>query len=299
MRRVRSVLEEYDGDRIAVGEVYVLDQRRLASFLVSGDELHLAHNFVFLRTPWRAADFRSVLAEFAQEAPAPAWPAWCLENHDHSRVPTRYDEGGHGRARARAALVLLLTLRGTPFLFQGQELGLPDAAIHPDRVVDIDGRDPERAPIPWEPPSVAGPGAGFTTGEPWLPVVDDAERMAVAVQRDDEGSVLHLSRRLLALRRETPALTAGDQRLLGGPDGVLAWDRTLDGDRIVVAVNMDTGEHPVAVAEAGVPARLLLSTAPGRAPGDVAADALALAPDEAVIVRVGDAPLPERPPPAS
>jgi hypothetical protein len=80
---------------------------------------------------------------------------------------------------------------------------------------------------------------------------------------------------------------------------VLAWERSLDGDRIVVAVNMDTAGHPVAVAEAGVPARLLLSTVPGRAPGDVLADAVALAPDEAVIVRVGDAPLPERPPPAS
>ena len=299
MRRVRSVLEEYDGDRMAVGEVYVLDQHRLASFLVTGDELHLAHNFVFLRTPWRADRFRAVIDELTREAPPPAWHAWCLENHDHSRVATRYDEGGHGPARARAALVLLLTLRGTPFLFEGQELGLPDATIPPDRAVDIDGRDPERAPIPWEPPSAAGPGAGFSAGEPWLPVVDDAERLAVSVQRDDTDSALHLTRTLLALRRETPALTAGDQRLLGAPDGVLAWERTLDGDRIVVAVNMDTAAHPVALDAAGVPARLLVSTVPGRAPGDVPADALMLAPDEAVVVRAGAAPLPELPPPAS
>jgi alpha-glucosidase len=214
-------------------------------------------------------------------------------------VATRHDEGGHGPARARAALVLLLTLRGTPFLFQGQELGLPDAHIPPDRVVDIDGRDPERAPIPWEPPSAAGPGAGFTTGEPWLPVVEDAERLAVSVQRDDMDSTLHLSRTLLELRRATPALVAGDQRFLGAPEGVLAWERTLDGDRIAVAVNMDGAEHPVALAEAGVPARLLASSVAGRAPGDVRADAVVLAPDEAVIVRVGDAPLPQRPPPAS
>jgi alpha-glucosidase len=298
MRRVRSVLEEYDGDRVAVGEVYVLDQRRLARFLVTGDELHMAHNFVFLRTPWRADEFRAVIDEFTREAPPPAWPAWCLENHDHSRVASRHDEGGHGPARARAALVLLLTLRGTPFLFQGQELGLPDARIPPDRVVDIDGRDPERAPIPWEPPSEAGLGAGFTTGEPWLPVVEDAEHLAVSVQRDDPDSTLNLARTLLALRRETPPLVAGDQRLLGAPAGVLAWERELDGDRIAVAVNMDTAEHPVAVAGAGVPGRLLASTVPGRAPGDVAADAVTLAPDEAVVVRVGDAPLPQRPPPA-
>ena len=299
MRRVRRVLEEYDGDRMAVGEVYLLDQHRLASFLVTGDELHLAHNFVFLRTAWRADAFRGVIEEFLREAPPPAWPAWCLENHDHSRVATRYDEDGRGPARARAALVLLLMLRGTPFLFEGQELGLPDAHIPADRVVDIDGRDPERAPVPWEPPSAAGPGAGFTTGEPWLPVVEDAERLAASVQRDDPDSTLHLSRTLLALRHETPALTAGDQRMLGGPEGVLAWERTLDGDRIVVAVNMDTAEHPLPMAEAGVPARLLVSTRPGRAPCDVAADALPLAPDEAVVVRIGDGPLPELPPPAS
>ena len=95
MRRVRGVLEEYD-DRMAVGEVYVLDQRRVASFLVTGDELHLAHNFVFLRCDWSADAFRAVIEEFGRVAPAPAWPAWFLENHDHSRVATRY---GPGRAR--------------------------------------------------------------------------------------------------------------------------------------------------------------------------------------------------------
>ena len=85
---------------------------------------------------------------------------------------------------------MLLTLRGTPFLFQGDELGLQDVPIPPDRIVDVDGRDPERAPIPWERPSRAGPGAGFTTGEPWLPITPDAETAAAAVQVDDPGSML-------------------------------------------------------------------------------------------------------------
>ncbi|MGE3141526.1 MAG: alpha-amylase family glycosyl hydrolase, partial [Thermoleophilia bacterium] len=162
MRRVRGVLEEYD-DRMAVGEVYILDQARLASFLVTGDELHLAHNFVFLRLPWDARRFREVIDEFTRLAPDPAWPTWCLENHDHPRVASRWDEDGRGADRARAAALLLLGLRGTAFVYQGQELGLPDAEVPPERVVDLDGRDPERAPIPWERPSVAGPGAGFTT----------------------------------------------------------------------------------------------------------------------------------------
>src|SRR5690606_36592758 len=98
-RRVRAVLEEYD-QRVAVGEVYVLDQQRLASFLVSGDELHLAHNFVFLRTEWRAEAFRRVIEEFERLAPPPAWSTWCLYNHDHSRVATRYGADGRGPQRA-------------------------------------------------------------------------------------------------------------------------------------------------------------------------------------------------------
>ncbi|HEX2397222.1 MAG TPA: alpha-amylase family glycosyl hydrolase, partial [Solirubrobacteraceae bacterium] len=230
LRRVRAVLEEYD-DRMAVGEVYLLDQRELVRFLVTGDGLHLAHNFVFLRTPWRAARFREVIEEFETLAAPLAWPSWCLENHDHSRVATRYDEGGHGPARARAAGLMLLTLRGTAFLYQGQELGLPDARIPPDAAVDIGGRDPERAPIPWEPPSVAGPGAGFTTGTPWLPVVEDAERLAAAAQDRDPRSTLSLFRRLIRLRRATPALRDGDQTMLDAAPHVLAWVREADGER--------------------------------------------------------------------
>ena len=126
LRRVRGVLEEYDG-RVAVGEVYLLDQAELVRFLVTGDELHLAHNFVFLRAPWRADALRRIIDEFERLSTPVTWPSWCLENHDHSRVATRYDEGGHGPARARAALLMLLALRGTAFVYEGQELGLPDA----------------------------------------------------------------------------------------------------------------------------------------------------------------------------
>lgn len=283
LRRVRGVLEEYEGDRVAVGEVYLLDQPRLARFLVTGDELHLAHNFVFLRTPWRARAFRSVLKEFRRVAPPPAWPAWCLENHDHSRAATRFDQHGRGPARARAALVLMLALRGTPFLYQGQELGLPDAEIPPSRVVDVDGRDPERAPIPWEPPSSAGPGAGFTTGEPWLPVVREAERLAVAVQREDPDSTLALARRTLALRRATPALQIGREVALDAPPDVLAWERGEGDDRVLVAINM--GREPLQGRLADGRAELLLSSDPTRPAGLVDAAALRLGRDEAVIVR--------------
>ena len=190
-----------------MGEVYLLDLERVVAYVNSGRELHLAHNFTFVRLPWDAAAFRANIDGWEAAASDVAWPAWFLANHDHPRVASRFDDGGLGPARARAVLLLLYALRGTPFVFQGEELGLPDATIPPERVVDVDGRDPERAPVPWERPSVAGPGAGFTTGEPWLPLHEDAERYAVAAQRDDPASTFSLARRLawLRARRRRPA----------------------------------------------------------------------------------------------
>src|SRR3954449_7239593 len=187
LRRLRAVVDEYP-DRMLVGEVYLLDLARVIAYINSGDELHLAHNFTFLKLPWDAAAFRSSIDGFEALASDAAWPAWFLANHDHPRVASRFDQDGQGQARARAVLLMLYALRGTPFVYQGEELGLPDAEIPPDRVVDVDGRDPERAPIPWRPPSEAGPGAGFTAAdaEPWLPLgagVPGARRGAVAAAR--------------------------------------------------------------------------------------------------------------------
>jgi alpha-glucosidase len=288
MRRVRGVLEEYGDDRFAVGEVYVLDQERLAAFLVDGDGLHLGHDFVFLRLPWDARRFREAIATASRLLEPPAWPSWCLENHDHARARSRWDDAGRGAARARAAAVVLLGLRGTAFLFQGQELGLPDAEIPPERVVDVDGRDPVRAPIPWERPSVAGPGAGFTTGDPWLPLVAGAEELAVSAQRADPRSDLSLWRRLIALRRGSPALgPAGAQELLDAGDGVLAWTREAAGERLLLAVNMSpyAVRLDLAAALGAARGRVLASSDPDRPEGPVDLAAIGLAADEGLVVR--------------
>jgi alpha-glucosidase len=288
LRGIRRVLEEYEG-RAAVGEVYLLDQARLAEYVNSGDELHLAHNFVFLRQPWDAAAIGGVVDEFERLTAADVWPAWCLANHDHSRVATRYDAGtGRGPAIARAAAVLLLTLRGTPFLFQGEELGLPDAPIPPERVVDVDGRDPERAPIPWRPPSAAGPGAGFTTGEPWLPIVPEAERLNAESQSADPDSTLALYRRLIWLRRRSPALRAGGQRAVALGEGVFGYVRQLDEERLLIAINFTPRPVRLESAAAGLAGsgRILVSSDPERAEGPVDPGDLRLGPDEAVVVRL-------------
>jgi alpha-glucosidase len=266
---IRRVLEEFDGDRVAIGEVYVLDQRALAQYVVTGDELHLAHNFFFLNLPWSAARFRAAVDEFEDLTRERGWPAWCLNNHDHSRTATRY-----GTERARVAAMMVLTLRGTPFLYQGEELGLTDAHVPADRIVDVDGRDPERAPIPWSAPSESGAGAGFGSSDPWLPVHPDAERLARSVQAGDPSSSYELYRSLITLRRTEPALRAGTYRSLDAAPDVFAFVRELDGRRLLVALNFAPFPRPLPQAAGG---QVLLST-------HADASAAELGPDEGRVV---------------
>jgi alpha-glucosidase len=283
LRRFRRTLDSYD-DRMAVGEVYLLDLVRLARYYGSGqDEFHLAHNFVFLTQPWKAEAFRSVVDEFSGLLPADAWPAWMLGDHDVSRIASRYDEGGNGQARARVAAMLLLTLRGTPFVYMGDEIGQADGEIPPDRVVDVDGRDPERSPIQWD----GSPGAGFSAGDPWLPVGSQAATVSVAAQRDDPASMLSLFRRLVWLRRGSPALHGGDYRSLPeAPGGCYAYLRAAGDERLLVALNF-TGEALEYQVDGPAHGRLVVGTDPDRAAGEqVGLRPLRLGPDEGVVVRL-------------
>jgi alpha-glucosidase len=250
MAGIRGVLEEFDGDRISVGELHLPTQADVARYINWPAGLHMAHNFHFLELPWSAPAFRERLTEFYNLLDGDAWPAWCLNNHDYPRLASR-----HGEHAVRVAAMLLFTLRGTPFLFQGEELGLRDVPVPSERVVDVDGRDPQRAPLPWAPPSVAGPGAGFTTGDPWLPMTADAETVNAATQAAQPRSVLALYRRLAALRREREDLRGGALAFLAPQDpDVLAYRR---GDGHVVALNFSADPRPVAWP-AG--ARTVLST---------------------------------------
>jgi alpha-glucosidase len=286
LRRIRSVIDEYP-ERMIVGEVYLMDLGQVVEYVNSGDELHLAHNFVFLHLPWEAAAIRASVREFAGLATVSAWPTWFLENHDHSRAATRYATGpGTGQRRARVAAMLTCALRGTPFLYYGQELGLPDAEIPPECVKDIEGRDPERAPMPWLRPSHAGLGAGFTTGRPWLPVAADAERLCVEAEQDDPASMLSFVRQLLRLRAREAALRSGTQRLVDAGLDIFCLERQLD-QRFLVALNFSSGSMPLGLHdEVDEGATLELSTDPGRPQGSVDPRALLLGPDEGVILRL-------------
>jgi alpha-glucosidase len=224
-----------------------------------------------------------VVDEFTALLPAGAWPAWMLGDHDISRVATRYDEGGNGQARARVAAMMLLTLRGTPFVYMGDEIGQADGEVLPDRVVDVDGRDPERIPMQWD----GSPGAGFTTGDPWLPVGSQAASVNVAGQRDDPASMLSLFRRLIWYRKGSLALSGGDYRSLPDvPGGCYAYVRTTTDERLLVVLNF-TGEALEYQVEEQDRGRLELSTDPSRATGEeLSLRPLRLGPDEGLVVRL-------------
>jgi alpha-glucosidase len=230
LRGVRGVLDAYPGDRMMVGEINLTDPQAIARYHGDGDQLHLAFNFELLRAPWVAERWAAVIDEaLGVDAEAEVWPTWVLSNHDQVRHRTRYGSP----ERARAAAVVLLTLPGTPFLYAGEELGLEDAFVPPDRVVDPGGRDGCRAPIPWD----DTPTHGWSSPYPWLPWPPEVETRNAARMRQDEGSILHLYRRLLAVRRGAPALHAGWFTFLEAPPGVLAYERRYDEDERVVLVN--------------------------------------------------------------
>lgn len=243
LRRIRALVDGYPGERVTVGEVALPWTDLVAKHYGHGDELHLAFNFPPLFAPWEAGAWRRQIERAAAELdPIGAWPTWVLSNHDQRRHRTRY---GGSEGCARAAAVLLLSLRGTPFLYAGEELGLEDAVVPHERVLDPGGRDGCRAPIPWEP----GPGHGWAGREPWLPWPPEAETRSVARLRDDPASILHLYRRLLAARRGSEALRLGDLRWLPAPEGVLAFERSRGDDRRVVLVSFGSEEAVVKVPD--------------------------------------------------
>jgi alpha-glucosidase len=237
IRGFRRLVDSYPGERTTVGEVNLGDLPSIASFYGRGDELHMVFNFLPLHAPWTKAAWQDVIERVAQELPTGAWPTWALSNHDVRRIRTRLG----GEDAARAAAVLLLTQRGTPFVYQGDELGLEDAVVPDAHRVDPGGRDGCRAPLPWEP----GPSHGWPTPSPWLPWPPEADARNAASERDDRASMLHLYRDLLALRRRSPALRRGSLHLRDAPDDVLAYEREWGGDRRLVLVNFGDREAEV------------------------------------------------------
>jgi alpha-glucosidase len=276
--RLRRLLDEYR-ERVLIGEIYLPVERLVQYYGADLQGAHLPFNFQLLSAPWDARHLADLIAEYERLLPEGAWPNWVLGNHDRPRIASRV-----GPAQARVAAMLLLTLRGTPTLYYGDELGMQNVPIPPEEVQDPFerrvpglglGRDPVRTPMQWS----AGPHAGFTTGKPWLRVSPDHGKVNVEAQRDDPRSMLALYKRLIALRRAEPSLETGNLEILSGTDQVLTY---LRGDRFLIALNLGGRPQRTALALNGTVA---LSTHLERTHERVG-DSFELRPHEGLIVRL-------------
>jgi alpha-glucosidase len=260
LRSFRRVLDRYD-DRVAVGEVGIASLPDMARYYGRGDELHLVFNFDFWRQPWSARAFAQAVEAYEAALPVGAWPDYALSNHDLPRARSRYDERGLGGQRARVMAMMLLTLRGTPFLYYGEEIGMRDGSIDDARAHDPDGRDGARTPMQWS----ATVHAGFAAKDPWLPIPPSARIVNVETQRADRGSLLNLYRRLLALRRSSAALRHGDHRRVDeNHDAVFAYVRSHAHERFLVALNFTDRIATLELDPTLGQPILLLSTRPDR-----------------------------------
>jgi alpha-glucosidase len=234
---MRHVLDQYS-ERVLIGEIYLPLDELVRYYGSELDGAQMPFNFHLIQTEWNADKIAVLIREYESLLPADAWPNWVMGNHDQSRVASRI-----GPAQARAAAMLLLTLRGTPTMYYGEELGMTNGRIMPEQVRDPAeknqpgigmGRDPERTPMLWD----ASPNAGFTTGNPWLPVNSGYESNNVAAQSAEAHSMLLLYRALIELRRKHPALHAGEVHDIRAKRGVLSYIRSLGSERFQVMLNL-------------------------------------------------------------
>lgn len=256
VKRIRRVFDDYP-DRMAVGEVFGTAEA-IAGYYGNGDGLHLAFNFQFIHevepvfTPWDAEVMKRIVARAERAMPAGAQPCYAFGNHDRSRFVSRHNHDGRGLERARAAAVLLMGLRNSPFVYYGEEIGMEDVDIPEERQQDparirTTGRDPERTPMQWD----DSPGRGFSTAAPWLPY--GSPERNVAAQTADPRSLLSLYRRAIWLRKRTPALLRGGYRALESPTGTWLFERDAGGEgAALVALNTTTEPVVVAVPRPGV-----------------------------------------------
>jgi alpha-glucosidase len=285
---LRQVLDDYPGERVLIGELS-LPLKRLMEYYGPGlSAVHLPFNFALLWTAWTREGWTierlaHMVERYETALPEGAWPNWVIGNHDQPRIATRI-----GAAQARVAMVLLLTLRGTPTLYYGDELGHPSVAIPADRVRDpfginmpggTQGRDPVRTPMPWD----QSANAGFTTGEPWLPLAPDAATLNVDIEKAEPDSFLALTHRLLTLRRREPALHQGDWTRLDVQGPAFAYVRSWQERRFAVVLELYSQDTAVTLPE-GLKGQIVLSTY-RRHEGQSVSGQIQLSADEALVIK--------------
>ena len=256
---MRRVIDEFDA-RVLIGEIYLPFDRLVAYYGKNLAGAHLPFNFALLSTLWSARSIGKIIADYEAALPAGAWPNWVLGNHDRPRIASRV-----GQEQARVAAMLLLTLRGTPTLYYGDEIGMHQVPIAPDQVRDPFeknvpgigvGRDGCRTPMQWD----ATDNSGFSAGVPWLPLADDFAQENVVNLDADTKSILSLYKALIALRGKLPQLVTGTYEPVAAQGDLLLYRRKSDGQAVTVALNL--GAEPVSVTSSsiGFGSKILLST---------------------------------------
>lgn len=227
--KMRSVLDEYEGSRVLIAEVYLPIDELMVYYGIDNNGAHLPFNFLLLSMPWDAQEIAAIIDQYERALPSQSWPNWVLSNHDRPRIASRV-----GVQQAAIAAMLLLTLRGTPTIYYGDEIGLQDVAIPFNETVDPQGlnmpdknmsRDPARTPMQWD----SSVNAGFTASRPWLRVNKAYERNNVQTQKEQHHSILQRYHRLIQLRRSEPALSTGNYHLVFSDSQMIAYTRQLEG----------------------------------------------------------------------
>jgi alpha-glucosidase len=239
---MREVVDEYES-RVLIGEIYLPVQLLMTYYGATLQGANLPFNFLLLQCAWSAEAVRATISEYMVALPSGAWPNWVLGNHDNARIATKV-----GAQQAPVAAMLLLTLPGTLTMYYGEEIGMTNVAIPPEDLKDPAeknqpgigmGRDPERTPMQWD----SSPGAGFTAAVPWLPLASDFYKNNLATLLNDRASLLHLYRKLIALRRTHATLVNGELSRLSADSSLLRYERVGSAERLLVLLNL--GSDPV------------------------------------------------------
>jgi len=285
VKMMRQLLDEYN-ERMMIGEIYLPIPNLMTYYGVNNNEAHLPFNFLLLSTPWQASTIAAAIDEYEGLLPEEGWPNWVLGNHDQPRITSRV-----GIQQARVAAMLLLTLRGTPTIYYGDEIGMLDVPIPFDEVQDPQGlnmpdknlsRDPARTPMQWS----KEPQAGFTKGKPWLRLHRAWERVNVSVQKKDHYSMLLLYRRLIQLRQKEPALMHGHYAPVFADHQVMAFRRFLEGGKsFLIILNLSHRPCYFKTDSIKVKGSIVLATLP-ELEGTAVKGTVNLGGDEGVIIEL-------------
>lgn len=283
VEKMRQLVDSY-GDKLLIGEIYLPVERLVMYYGHDNQGAHLPYNFQLISLPWKAPELAAAINQYEASLPAGAWPNWVLSNHDKKRIASRV-----GKDQARVAAIFLLTLRGTPTIYYGDELGMMDVPVPENEIQDPQGlhkdsrhlsRDPQRSPMQWD----KSANAGFTRGRPWLPLSHNFRRNNIARDEQDPHSMLALYRRLIQLRQQEDALRIGHYRPYYADHQLISFLREWEDQKFLILLNL-THATCYFQAEEPVKGRIVIATDP-ELEGEIEIGTISLAGDTGMIIRL-------------